>query len=145
MRPNISWSRPPIQLRASQSQASKISGILRVKVREFIQQVDDRLPLTVPELGEVVKGSERDGGTVLENDVHPRHPIGLFAMDEVSNAIERTPVLGIILALNPRLRQVSEQIVQYFRRAFENRDTLRKKSCGHMERISLARLREARL
>jgi len=115
-----------IQLRASQSQASQIPEVARAKIRKFTQQINDRLPLAVSELCEAIEGRERDGGSVLENDVHARHPIGLFAVDEVSDAIERTPVFRIILAVNPRLRQVSELVVQDFRRARKNRDAFGK-------------------
>ena len=132
-----------IQLRASESQASKILEIARAKPCKFIQQIDDRLSLALSELCEAVEGRECDGGPVLENDVHTRHPIGLFAVDEVSNAIERTPVLGIILAVNPRLRQVPELVVQDFRRARKNRDALGKESFAHMRRISIGGGRRA--
>ena len=115
-----------IQLRASQSQASQIPEVARAKIRKFTQQINDHLPLAVSELCEAIEGRERDGGSVLENDVHARHPIGLFGVDEVSDAIERTPVFRIILAVNPRLRQVSELVVQDFRRAPKNRDAFGK-------------------
>ena len=125
-----------IQLRASQSQASQIPEVARAKIRKFTQQINDRLPLAVPELREAIEGREGDGGSVLENDVHARHPIGLFAVDKVSDAIERTPVFRIILAVNPRLRQVSELIVQDFRRARKNRDAFGQKGLAHKRRIS---------
>lgn len=125
-----------IQLRASQSQASQIPEVARAKIRKFAQQINDRLPLAVSKLCEAIEGRERDGGSVLENDVHARHPIGLFAVDEVSDAIERTPVFRIILAVNPRLRQVSELVVQDFRRARKNRDAFGKEDLAHMRRIS---------
>ena len=125
-----------IQLRASQPQASQIPEVARAKIRKFTQQINDRLPRAVSELCEAIEGRERDGGSVLENDVHARHPIGLFAVDEVSDAIERTPVLRIILAVNPRLRQVSELVVQDFRRARKNRDAFGKEGLAHMRRIS---------
>src|ERR1700733_8066906 len=84
-----------IQLRASQSQASQIPELARAKIRKFTQQINDRLPLAVSELCEAIEGRERDGGSVLENDVHARHPIGLRDVEKLPRPGMRLQVSAV--------------------------------------------------
>lgn len=79
---------------------------------KLVQQLIQRLPLTLLLLCKPVKGIERPLFASIEKDPHPRHPVRAFSSDQVADNIDRAPGFGPLGAVRPYARQSAQQSIQ---------------------------------
>src|SRR6266436_6937358 len=81
-----------------QIQCRERSQILFTQASELVQELLERLALTLFYLRQAVKGVEGPRFAVLEDDACARHPVGALADDQMADDVERTPGIFSILS-----------------------------------------------
>src|SRR6516165_8182997 len=82
---------PPRPVLVLQIQRLQGSQILPSQAGEIVQELVERLALTLFELRKSVKGIEWPRFAFLQDDPQPRHPVGALSDDQVANDVERAP------------------------------------------------------
>ena len=75
--------------------------------RKFIEKRTQRLALTLAFLSQAIEGIEGASLSGLQNDFRTRHPVGMFAVNQMSDDVEHTPGISTFAAERPRVRQVA--------------------------------------
>jgi hypothetical protein len=98
--------------------------IPRTQQRKPVEQLGDR-PLPVQlEMAEAIEGDERAILALREDDSRSRNPVGLFAVNEMSDDIERAPRPVAFVAPQPFVAVAGQKSPQCRGRSLEDRDTL---------------------
>ena len=76
------------------SQGGQLAQVARAQRRELVEQAVERAALRQLELREAIELVEGARLAVLEDDPRPRHPVGLLAVNQVADDVERAPRLA---------------------------------------------------
>ena len=115
---------------------AKRCDVLRAQRTKFIEQLLDG-PAPIPlEMPEAIEGDKSPPGLSVENDARPLNPVGLLAIDEVTDDVESAPRFRAFVAAQPFVFVTSEQGMQRGRRSLENRDALRNVERGVRRRTT---------
>src|SRR5262245_23089466 len=80
--------------------------------RELVEQALDRAALREFELRESIERLEGGAVAVLEDEPGARQPVGLFAVNEVAEDVERAPTLAALMPGDPAGGQPSQHRVE---------------------------------
>src|SRR6202050_1638256 len=122
------------EIRWLQVERPQLSEIRAAQAGEFIQQLCEGLAFRFAELREPVEGIERPGFSGLEDSLHPRNPVGAFAMIQVTDDVECRPGIFAFVAERPGIGQIAEQCVERRGRAGERSGGGGVKKKGHPPR-----------
>ena len=95
----------------------------RAQAGEPVQELLQRLALTLFPWRKAVKGIKWPRFAVLQNDARSRHPVGALPGDQVTNDVERALGIFSFVAAHPDVRQSAQQRIQGYGSA-ENCDGL---------------------
>jgi len=105
-----------------------VSDDLEVGLATLGEAVEERVQRPAgeaTELGEAVKGLERPALAVLQDDAGARDPVGLFAVDEMADHVERAPSVGAFVGVVPWSARAAEEASDHGRSAFQDVECLR--------------------
>src|SRR5580704_9035848 len=94
----LSSPRPVFVLQIQRLQGSQV---LPSQAGEIVQELVERLALTLFELRKAVKGIKLPRFAFLQNDPQPRYPVGALPGDQVANDVERAPAISSFVAAHP--------------------------------------------
>ena len=90
-----------IEVRIGQVHRLELTEILTPHRGELLEQAAQRLPFRCGELREAIELVEGACLAMLEDDPRPRYPIGVFAMNQMADDVERTPGLPTFMGRDP--------------------------------------------
>src|SRR5579859_6711070 len=79
------------------------SYILPSQAGEIVQELVERLALTLFELRKAVKDIKLPRLAFLQDDPQPRYPVGALTDDQVADDVERAPCISSFVAAHPRV------------------------------------------
>src|SRR5579863_1013230 len=79
------------------------SQILASQAGEIVQELVERLALTLFELRKAVNRIELPCFALLQDDPQPRHPVGSLPDDQVAHDVERAPGISSFVAAHPNV------------------------------------------
>src|ERR1700683_3434062 len=88
----------PAQVVLLQIQRLQRSKVFLSQTGEIVQELFQRFVLTIFFLRKAVKGIEWPSFAVLQNDPHPRHPVGALPNDQVAYDVECAPSIFSFVA-----------------------------------------------
>ena len=97
-------SSPPLKVLLSQIQRTQFAQVFRPQARKFIQQLPERLTLTLSHLSPTIEGLKRLSLAKLQHHPRARHPIRAFAVIQMPDDVERTPSVFTFIPEGPRFR-----------------------------------------
>jgi hypothetical protein len=100
------------EIRRLQIERPELNEIRGAQAGKFIQQLCECLAFRFAELSEAVEGIERPILSGFEDSVHPRNPVGAFAVIQVADHVECRPSIFAFIAECPGVWQVAEQCVE---------------------------------
>src|SRR5579863_876572 len=92
--------RPVFVLQIQRLQGSQI---LPSQAGEIVQELVERLALTLFELRKAVKGIKLPRFAFLQDDPQPRYPIGALSDDQVAHDVERASGISSFVASHPNV------------------------------------------
>src|SRR5579863_6126321 len=104
-----------------QIQCLQFAEVFRPQTSKFIQQLRQRLSLTLSHVSPTVKRFKRASLTKLEDHLRPRHPIGAFAVNKMADDIKGAPGILTLISQRPGFRQITQQGIESGRSASEKR------------------------
>jgi putative transposase len=96
----LSSPRPVFGLQIQRLQGSQI---LPSQAGEIVQELVERLALTLFELRKAVKGIKLPRFAFLQDDPQPRYPVRALPDDQVSHNVERAPGFSSFVAAHPHV------------------------------------------
>lgn len=105
----------------SQVPGAKLHEVLLPELREFLEQGAERAPDVARAVPEAVVRLEDGVRAPGQDDARPRDPIGLLAVDQVTDDVEGTECVGALHSAGPGSRKPVQQGVQDTRRSREDR------------------------
>src|ERR1700734_3388291 len=91
----LSSPRPVFVLQIQRLQGSQI---IPSQAGEIIQELVERLALTLFELRKTVKGIKLPRFALLQDNPQPRYPVGALPDDQVTHDVERAPGISFFVA-----------------------------------------------
>ena len=98
--------------------------VVRAQPSKLVEQLGERLSLTLAELGEAVVGREAPVRALREDELRARDPICALAVDEMTHDDVRTPRVRALGRVGPRRGERGQHRAQRARRALEDCSTL---------------------
>src|SRR5947209_18647576 len=111
----------PLKVLLPQIQSPQFSKIFRPQSGELIQQLCQRLALTLTFLSPAIERLKSFCLAKLQDHPRPRHPIGALAMNEVPDDIEGGPGILTFIAKRPSFRQIAKKRIERGRSASQER------------------------
>src|SRR5438874_9743280 len=102
----------PLKVLLPQIQSPQFSKIFRPQSGELIQQLCQRLALTLTFLSPAIERLKSFCLAKLQDHPRPRHPIGALAVNEMSEDVERAPGFLAFVTNGPGFRQVAQQRIE---------------------------------
>ena len=90
-----------LEIFPTQIQRPKFFQIFRAQASKFIQQLIHRLALTLLYVSPTIEGIERASLAKLQNHLGARHPVGAFAVNQMTDDVERAPGFLTFVAGGP--------------------------------------------
>jgi hypothetical protein len=118
----------PLEVLLPEVYSTQFGEIFGAQASEFIEQLRQRLApaftLTLSQVSLAIKGLKRLALTELQDHLCPRHPIRLFAVNQMGQDIERAPGVFTFVSHRPHFRQITKKRVKSGRSASQQRNCL---------------------
>lgn len=95
-----------------QVQCTKFAQVFRPLARKFIQQLFQRLALTLTHLRPTIKRLKRASFAELKNHFHSGHPIRSLAVNEMTDDVERAPSIFSLVSERPHFRKAAQKRIE---------------------------------
>jgi hypothetical protein len=95
-----------------QVQRAKVAKIVGAQVSEFIQQLGQILPFTFARLREPIKRVKGARLAGLKNHAGARHPVGAFAVNQMTHNVECSPGFVTFVLPRPVIGQVAQECIE---------------------------------
>src|SRR6476659_4011727 len=101
-----------LEILGLQIESPQLAQIVRPQPGKFIQQLPQRLALALPRLAQSIEWIESSGLAEFQQQPRPRHPVSTFAVNQMTDHIERAPCVSAFVAKCPYLLQVAQKRVE---------------------------------
>lgn len=105
-------SATPLQVSRLRIQCLQFLETFISNLREFHQELVQRLALAVSHLTQTIKGIKGHALAFLQDAAQPWHPVSTIGKNQMANYVESTPCIVTLVSVRPKFGQAAQERVQ---------------------------------